>query len=127
MENIKFIREIMRHGPNKSGKEVGNCLYYELPNGNRAKVFSEGVGIYGESHGVTVKIINNKEGTVDVCYFPFENYFRKVRCSPGAPWWTPHIEKGRWRFSQMYDHVVPKSDDFERLAVAVCEYMGMFS
>lgn len=127
MENIKFIREIMAHGRNRDGKELGNCIYYKLNNGNRAKVCVDGGGIYNESHGVTAEIVNTVDGKIDRAYFPFRNYFKPTRCSAGAPEWYQHVDNGRWYFSQMYSHVLPKPDDYKRIANAVCDYMELFS
>ena len=126
MENIKFIRQIMSYG-NKEGKEIGNYMVYDLGNGNRAKVCVNGGNIWGQSHGIEVTILHKLNGKIDFCYFPFSNYFQPVQCSPGAPKWYQHIENGRWYFSQMYSHVLPKSYDYENIASAVEEYMDLFA
>lgn len=125
MENIKFIREIMRNSKTENGREIGDAIYYSFDNGNRAKVYVEGGNIYREAHGVKVEIVHKTGGAVDSAYFPFEDYFDPVQCSPNAPKWTPHIVDGKWYFNQ-YPHCLPKRKDFDRLAASVDEYMGFF-
>ena len=126
MENIEFIREIMKHGTNSDGMEFGNFIVYPLHSGNRAKVYVDGGGIYGESHGIMVDIISTKVGNIDSVYFPFKNYFNPVKCSENSPLWYPHIDNGEWYSSRQYSHVLPKIEDYKRIATAVCEYMNLF-
>ena len=126
MEHIRIIREIMEHGKNTVWREVGNALYFAFPNGNIAKVYACGGGIYGETHGITVDIVNKTEGTVDKAYFPFKNYFAPVKCSKNAPLWYQHLVRGEWYFKQ-YAHVLPTEADFERIADAVCDYIELFA
>ena len=126
MEDIKFIRDIMAHGANKSGKPIGNCMVYKLNNGNVAKAYVDGGGIYRESHGVKVEIINKTDGKVDTMYFPFRNYFAPTQCSANSPRWYQHIVDGRWYFSQMYTHVLLTARDYKAIADAVCEYIELF-
>lgn len=126
MENIKYIREIMRNGSRKNGVELGNCLFFVLNKDCRAKLYVDGGGIYHESHGIMVEIIDKNNGVVDKTYFPFQNYFASVQCSPNAPKWFPHIVRGEWYFNQ-YPHCLPKKKDFENIANAVCAYMDMFA
>lgn len=126
MENIRYIRTIMGYGPHKNGTAVGDCLYYVMPNSNRAKVYVGGGGIYNESHGIKVEIVNSINGKVDEAYFPFKNYFKPVRCCPDGPEWYQHFHNGTWYFAN-YLHCRPKTDDYQRIATAVCEYMDMFS
>ena len=122
----KFIKQIMDHGKNKNGKKFGDYIYYDLSNGKRAKCYLDGSGTYCLLDRVRCEIISKDNGKIDSCSFPFEDYFGKVQCSPGAPKWTPHIDNGKWYFSE-YPHCLPKEKDFKRIAEAVCEYMELFN
>lgn len=124
MEDIKFVKEIF--GKNRFYSDFGNARYYPLANGKRVKVFVEGGGKYREAHGVMAIVIDKKDGEIDRCYFPFENYFKPVQCSPNAPLWTPHIDNGKWYFSH-YPHCHPSQNDFNNITKAVFEYMDMFA
>lgn len=125
MENIKFVKQIM--GNKGKYNDIGNCRYYQLENGNIAKVIVDGGNVYHETYGVTCEIINYKGGMVDKCYFPFSNYFEPVSCSPNSPIWYQHIERGEWYFSRMYTHVLPKEKDFKAISDAVFTYIKLFS
>lgn len=118
IEHIKFAKKVTMSIP-RTQTIAGNCIYYALANGNRAKV-------YCYSMGVTVEVINHKEGKVDSVNFPFSNYFEAVQCSPGAPKWYQHIDGGKWRFEGTYSHVLPKKTDYRRLADAIDNYIMMF-
>ena len=119
MENIKFILKITDYV--KGDREViGNCVYYNLDNGNKVKLWCYDCG-------VEAKVINKTKGTIDSIIFPFSNYFKPVRCSPNAPEWTQHItSSGKWYFEEMYDHVLPKESDYENLASAIETYIEMY-
>ena len=125
MENIKFVKQIM--GNDKEYYDLGNCRYYPLKNGNTAKVFVAGGNIYNETYGITCEIVNEKNGIVDKCYFPFENYFKPTRCSANSPWWYQHIDRGVWYFSKTYTHVLPTQEDFNKISDAIFAYMRLFS
>ena len=90
MENIKFILKITDH---VSGDReiIGNCVYYNLDNGNKVKLWCYECGVEAE-------VINKINGKVDYVRFPFANYFAPTQCSAGAPIWTQHIDNGKWRF-----------------------------
>ena len=124
MENIKFVREIL--GTERDYKDVGDCRYYPLKNGNRAKVVVDGGNISRESYGVICYIINKKDGKVDSCYFPFKNYFAPVKCCESGPYWYQHVDRGSWYFGHM-KHTLPTEKDFEAIREAVFSYMDMFS
>ena len=119
MENIKFIKKITDYIA-KDRVIVGNCIYYNLANGNKVKLWCYDLG-------VEAKVINKIDGQVDTVRFPFANYFAPTQCSAGAPKWTQHIDNGRWWFSEMYSHVLPKDGDYIRLAEALHTYIEMYS
>ena len=125
MENIKFVKQIM--GNKNEYYDLGNCRYYPLKNGNTAKVFVAGGNIYNKTYGVTCEIVNEKNGIVDKCYFPFENYFKPTRCSANSPLWYQHIDMGVWYFSKTYTHVLPTQEDFNKISDAIFAYMRLFS
>ena len=118
MANIRFIKQITSY-IDRERIIVGNCIYYKLKNGNRARTWCE-------TDGVRIKIINAKEGEVDGVFLPFMNYFQPTQCSPGAPQWYQHIENDRWYFEKEYSHVLPKESDYTRLANAMENYIQMF-
>ena len=130
MENIKFIREIMSHGKIQ-GRPTGDCMYYNLGGQRLAKARVTGgrpdlsIPTAGESHGVKVDIISKVTGIIDSCYFPFQNYFKPVQCSPSAPTWYQYVHNGKWNFCEK-KHVLPTEDDYKNLAGAIEEYIGYF-
>ena len=120
MENIKFIQKITDYVVGIGIRTIiGNCVYYNFANGNKAKLWCYELGVHAE-------VINKTEGKVDSVDFPFANYFTPTQCSAGAPKWTQHIDRGRWYFSQTYTHVLPKESDYTRLAEALSMYMKMY-
>lgn len=98
---------------------LGDCAFLKLENGNNIKVSCGKDRLY-------ISAINRTIGKVDATELPFSNYFAPVRCSDNAPWWTPHIDGINWYFHQ-YKHCLPKSDDFATIALAVDDYVFMFS
>lgn len=118
MENIKFIKEITYY-IDKPRTIIGNCVYYNLANGNKIKMWCYELG-------VEVDVINKLDGKVDFVRIPFANYFAPTQCSANAPKWTQHIEHGRWYFSNVYSHVLPKKSDYINLARALNTYIEMY-
>lgn len=118
MENIKFIKKITDY-IEKDKTIIGDYVYYNLANGNKVKM-----GCY--KLGVSAEVINKIDGKIDCADFPFSNYFKPTQCSEGAPQWTQYITNGRWYFSEMYSHVLPKEDDYMRLAEALNWYIEMY-
>lgn len=118
IQNIKFINRITDE-INREKVIMGNSVYYVLKNGNRVKT-------YCEEEGVRMEVVNKKEGKVDNAWLPFRNYFQPTQCSPGAPTWYQHINHGKWYFSEMYTHVLPKVSDYKNLAKAMETYIKMF-
>lgn len=118
MENIKFIKQITNY-VEKDRVIVGNCVYYNLDNGNKVK-------LYCYDYGVRAEVINKVDGKVDNVDFPFANYFKPTQCSPNAPQWTQHIDKGKWYFENTYQHVLPKDTDYINLAKALTVYIEMY-
>ena len=122
MENIKFITQITNYVA-KERVIIGDCVYYNLENGNKVKLWCY-------SSGVTAEVINKTLGTVDRVELPFSNYFAKVQCSPNSPIcpaWTQHIENGKWYFEDQYRHVLPKLSDYLNLATAIETYIDMYA
>lgn len=119
MENIKFIKTITDQ-INREGIVAGNCIYFNLSDGNKAKTWCDELG-------VRIKIINRIDGEVDGVYLPFENYFNPTQCSKNAPKWYQHIDCGRWYFENQYTHVLPKEDDYKRIAEAMEKYMDIYN
>ena len=119
MENIKFILKITDYI--KGDREViGNCVYYNLDNGNKIKLWCY-------DYGVEANVINKTRGKIDSIIFPFANYFEPVQCSPRAPKWTQHItSNGKWYFEDEYVHVLPKDSDYNNLADAIETYIEMY-
>ena len=119
MENIKFILKIT--GYVKGDREVvGNCVYYNLDNGNKVKLWCF-------EYGVGAEVINKINGKVDSVDFPFSHYFEAVQCSPSSPMWTQHITReGKWFFEGQYSHVLPKESDYDNLASAIETYIEMY-
>ena len=115
MENIKFIRTIMEHSFKEDGIEFGDCIYYAMSNGNKAKV-------YCCSDSAEVVIINNIHGIINSQSFPFKNYFTPKKCSSNAPVWYQHIENGKWYFPQ-YPHVQPTITDYSLLGNTIGYYI----
>lgn len=118
MVNIRFIKEITNH-LNRDRVIIGNCVYYQLENRNKAKAWCD-------YHGVHIEIINNKEGKVDGVYLPFEHYFEPVQCHKGTQWWYQSIEINSWMFERQYEHVLPKASDYINLCNAMESYIAMF-
>lgn len=118
MAHIKFLNQITEY-IERDNINIGNYTYYDLNNGNRIK-------LYCEDNGVNIKVINKTDGEVDRVFLPFENYFKPTQCSPGAPKWTPHIENGKWYFSDTYSHVLPKENDYMNLAATIDQYIILF-
>lgn len=118
MENIKFIKEITDY-VKRNRTIIGNCVYYNLDNGNKIKMWCC-------EFGVEVNVINKIDGKIDTVSFPFANYFEPTQCSANAPKWTQHIDHGKWYFSNMYKHVLPKERDYINLARALSTYIEMY-
>lgn len=118
MENIKFIKKITDY-INKDKTIIGNCVYYNLTNGNKVKMWCC-------EFGVDADVINKINGKIDSIRFPFSNYFAPTQCSEGAPKWTQRIEHGKWYFSDTYSHVLPKERDYINLANALKMYIEMY-
>lgn len=118
MENIKFILKITDYV--KGDREIiGNCVYYNLDNGNKVKLWCY-------EYGVGAEVINKIKGKVDRVDIPFINYFNPVQCSPKSPKWTQYITHGKWNFEEEYDHVLPKESDYNNLAIAIETYIEMY-
>ena len=118
MENIKFIKEVARY-TDRQNVIIGDCLYYNLENGNKIKMWCY-------DRGVMAEVINKTTGKLDCVELPFRNYFEPKQCSPGAPKWSPYIYDGKWYFSDLYNHVVPNDNDYMCLAAALETYIGMY-
>lgn len=118
MENIKFIKKITDYIA-KNRVIIGNCIYYNLANGNKVKLWCYELGVEAD-------VINKIDGKVDTVRFPFANYFKPTQCSAGAPQWTQEIEYGKWRFEASYKHVLPKESDYINLAEALITYIEMY-
>ena len=118
MENIKFIKKITDYIA-KDRAIIGNCVYYNLENGNKVKLWCY-------EYGVRAEVINKTDGKVDCVDFPFANYFELTQCSEGAQKWTQHIDGGKWYFSHIYSHVLPKEKDYLNLTRALREYIEMY-
>ena len=118
MENIKFILKITDY---VSGDReiIGNCVYYNLDNGNKIKLWCY-------EYGVEAEVINKTKGKIDHVVLPFKNYFAPTQCSSNAPKWTQHISNGKWNFEGQYAHVLPKESDYENLAEAIETYIEMY-
>ena len=119
MENIKFIKKITDY-VSQDRIIVGDCVYYNLANGNRVKLWCY-------EYGVRAEVINKTDGKIDSLDLPFANYFKPTQCSPNAPKWTQHIDKGQWYFENAYTHVLPKESDYMRLAEALEQYITMYA
>lgn len=119
LKNVRFIRQITDY-VNSERKIFGDCVYFVLENGNRVKA-------YCVDTGVKLEVINYKAGTVDGVYLPFSHYFAPVRCSAGAPLWHQHIDGSKWYFGDTYEHVLPKTSDYQNMAVAIEEYIAMYT
>ncbi len=118
MVNIKFIKSITNY-ISMDRTISGDCVYYDLNNGNVAKTFCY-------EDGVGIQIINKVNGMIDNIRLPFANYFEPKQCSPGAPKWNQHIERnGEWYFAQ-YDWCLPTEKDYMNIAKAMATYMCMF-
>lgn len=118
MENIKFIKKITDYVA-KDRVIIGNCVYYNLANGNKVKMWCY-------EYGVRTEVINKIDGKIDSVDFPFINYFAQTQCSPNAPKWTQHISNGKWYFEDTYQHVLPKESDYMNLATALELYVAMY-
>lgn len=118
MENIKFIRKITDY-IKRDRIIIGNCIYYNLANGNKVKMWCYDLG-------VEVNVINKIDGKVDAVTFPFANYFAPTQCSANAPKWTQHIDRGQWYFENTYKHVLPKESDYVNIAEALSMYIEMY-
>lgn len=119
MENIKFISKITDYV--KGDREIiGNCVYYNLDNGNKVKLWCYDCGVEAE-------VINKIKGKIDCVRLPFANYFEPTRCRPGALSWTQYITRdGKWCFEGQYAHVLPKESDYMNLAEAIETYIEMY-
>ena len=118
MENIKFIKKITDY-VSDDRTIIGNCVYYNLANGNNVKLWCD-------MYGVRAEVINKIDGKIDSVDFPFANYFAPTKCSTNAPEWTQHIDYGKWWFEDTYKHVLPKESDYIRLAEALNVYIEMY-
>jgi hypothetical protein len=118
MESLKFIDEITSY-VDRNRIIIGDCVYYNLENGNKVKIWCD-------TYGVCATVINKTQGSVDRVDFPFRCYFAPVQCSKGAPTWTQHIDHGHWYFDNM-PHVLPKHSDFCNLALALTVYIDMYA
>lgn len=119
MKNIKFIKKITDY-VEKDRTIIGNCVYYNLENGNKVKLWCY-------EQGVGAEVINKIDGKIDSVDFPFTNYFEPTQCSIGAPKWTQHIDGNEWYFERVYKHVLPKESDYMNLATALELYMTMYA
>lgn len=118
MENIKFIKKITDY-IEKDRTIIGDCIYYNLKNGNKIKLWCY-------SQGVEASAINKIDGEIDRVRFPFANYFEPTQCSNNAPKWTQHIDNGKWHFENMYTHVIPKDSDYINISKALSTYIEMY-
>lgn len=118
MENIKFIKKITDY-IEKDRTIIGNCVYYNLHNGNKVKLWCYELG-------VSADVINKVNGKIDSVDFPFANYFAPTQCSVNSPKWTQHIDNGTWYFENTYKHVLPKESDYKNLAEALSVYIEMY-
>ena len=118
MENVKFIKKITDY-INRDRTIIGNCIYYNLENGNKVKMWCYELGVKAD-------VINKVDGRVDSVDFPFANYFKPTQCSPNSPKWTQHIDRGQWYFENAYKHVLPKENDYISLAKALNMYIEMY-
>lgn len=118
MENIKFIKGITQY-VERPRSIIGDCVYYNLNNGNKVKLWCYDMGVGAE-------VINKLEGRIDRVDLQFANYFKPTQCSPGAPKWIQHIHFGKWYFSETYTHVLPKVSDYKNIACAIEMYIRMF-
>ena len=119
MEDIRFIKKITDY-IEKDRTIIGNCIYYNLTNGNKVKFWCY-------EFGVKAEVINSINGKIDSIDLPFANYFKQTQCSPGAPKWTQHINNGQWYFEDMYKHVLPTESDYTNLAEALTMYIEMYA
>lgn len=119
MKNVKFIKEITSYLVQER-TIIGNCVYYNLANGNKVKLWCY-------DYGVSAEVINKKDGKIDSVDFPFANYFAPTQCSANAPKWTQHIDGNKWYFENTYQHVLPKYSDYMRLAEALETYILMYA
>ena len=60
MENIKFIKDITLY-IDKPRAIVGNCIYYNLSNGNKIKLWCEEMGVEDTINSPTFAIVNEYE------------------------------------------------------------------
>ena len=118
MENIKFIKTITDY-INKDKEIIGDCVYYNLANGNKVKLWCDELN-------VVAQVINKTNGKIDEVKLPFANYFEPTQCSHNAPKWTQHIDNGKWYFEDVYQHVLPKDNDYMNLAQALNTYIEMY-
>ena len=119
MKDIKFIKKITDYVM-RDRVIVGNCVYYNLENGNKVK-------LYCYDNGVKAEVINKVNGKIDDIDFPFANYFEPTQCSANSPKWTQHIDGDKWYFENTYNHVLPKNNDYINLAVALSVYIEMYN
>lgn len=116
--NSKFIKSFTNH-IKREGFLIGECYYYAFSNGNRAKLWCSNTGVNAE-------ILHVKHGKIDSVFFPFSEYFEKVQCSQGAPFWTQHISGEKWQYEGNYNHVLPKQSDYKSIANAIETYFILF-
>ena len=119
MEDIKFIKKITDY-IELERTVVGNCIYYNLDNGNKVKLWCYELG-------VEANVINKANGKIDAVSFPFVNYFKPTRCSDNAPQWTQYIYDNKWNFEDLYPHTIPKEYDYKNLAKALITYIEMYA
>lgn len=118
VSNIRFIKEITAH-LDKEPIVVSDYIYYALPNGNMAKTWCDCCGVH-------IAIINKMQGEVDSMYFPFEKYFKPVRCFEGAELWHQYIRETHWCYELQHPHVAPQADDYINLCNAMKTYISMY-
>lgn len=118
MENIKFARSLTKYCIHER-KEIGDNIFFTIGNGNVVKASCG-------SDSLFLVVINNVNGKIDSMEIPFSRYFKPVRCSNNAPFWTQRIESGKWCFENMYPNLVPTENDYTRFSKAVDEYIEMF-
>ena len=123
MKNIRFIKKITDYVVGRKAVDkvvIGNCVYYNLANGNKVKLWCY-------ERGVGAEVINKMDGKVDSVDFPFANYFKPTQCSSNAPQWTQRIDGNEWYFERVYKHVLPKESDYMKLAEALELYIAMYA
>ena len=118
MEDIRFIFTITEY-IDRPRTVMGNCIYYNLANGNKVKAWCYSTGIRAE-------VISKTQGHIDGVDLPFYRYLSPVRCSRNAPDWTQFIDKGKWNFEDQFPHTLPSEADYRKLSAALNQYIEMF-